>query len=62
MLLFFVKARPYWAKDLIFLITDMDYIGTQAFVNSYFDIKSSCTYFTTYKNGFPIKSENRLKF
>jgi hypothetical protein len=36
------KARPYWAKDLIFLISDMEYIGTQAWVNSYFDIKSSC--------------------
>ena len=41
---FCFKARPYWAKDLIFLITDVGYAGTQAFINSYFDLKSPCNY------------------
>ena len=31
-----------WTKDLIFLISDQDYSGAHAWINSYLDIKSEC--------------------
>ena len=34
-------ARSYWAKDLIFVISDVGYFGIQAWLNSYFDIESN---------------------
>ncbi|CAF0726519.1 unnamed protein product [Brachionus calyciflorus] len=34
------KNRPYWAKDLIFVVTDMGQIGMQAWINSYFETES----------------------
>ena len=36
------KAKPYWAKDLVFIVSDMGQIGIQAWINSYYDIKAEC--------------------
>ena len=40
----YILARPYWAKDLVFVVSDMGHIGIQAWINSYYDIKSECNY------------------
>lgn len=42
--LFQIIARPYWAKDLVFVVSDMGHIGIQAWINSYYDINSECNF------------------
>ena len=34
------KNQPYWAKDMIFVVTELSNYGMQAWVNSYYDIQS----------------------
>lgn len=36
-----IRDQPYWAKDIVLLFSDMGYIGSQAWLQSYYDIKSS---------------------
>lgn len=36
----FFKQKPYWAKDIIFLATDHEQFGMQAWLNGYHDISS----------------------
>lgn len=47
---FYIKTcvhtdQPYWAKNLIFVVTDVGQIGIQAWINSYYDIESECKHF-----------------
>jgi hypothetical protein len=37
-----VKEKPYWAKDIVFIVSDLGQIGIQAWINSYYDIKTEC--------------------
>lgn len=40
MLARFFRQKPYWAKDIIFLATDHEQFGMQAWLNGYHDISS----------------------
>lgn len=33
-------GRSYWAKDLIFIVSEVGFFGVQAWLNSYFDVSS----------------------
>lgn len=37
---FFVSAKTYWAKDLIFLVTSHGHIGMQAWIDQYLGVDS----------------------
>ncbi len=45
-----VKEKPYWAKDIVFIVSDMGQIGIQAWINSYYDIKTECNELLVYFN------------
>ena len=36
----YFSSRNYWAKDIIFLVSDQDLVGTQAWLNAYHDVRS----------------------
>lgn len=37
----YFASKNYWAKDIIFLISDQDLVGTQAWLNAYHDVRTS---------------------
>ena len=38
--LHFVSAKPYLAKDIIFLMTEFDEVGVQAWLDGYHQVSS----------------------
>lgn len=39
-----LSGQTYWSKDIIFLVSDHEQIGLQAWLDGYHDINSECTY------------------
>lgn len=39
----FFRRQKYWAKDIIFLVTDHEQLGVQAWLEAYHDIPASGT-------------------
>ncbi|RNA00772.1 glycosylphosphatidylinositol anchor attachment 1 isoform X1 [Brachionus plicatilis] len=57
------KNRPYWAKDLIFVATDMEHVGIQAWINSYFETHSDSIMAESLKTrGGSIQAALNLEF
>lgn len=42
--IFLLSGQTYWSKDIIFLVSDHEQIGLQAWLDGYHDINSECTY------------------
>ena len=39
-----IPGKSYWSKDIIFLVTDKDQLGMQAWLDAYHGISNSCKY------------------
>ena len=37
-----IPGKSYWSKDIIFLVTDKDQLGMQAWLDAYHGISNSC--------------------
>ena len=39
---FVFAGKSYWSKDIIFLVTDKDQLGMQAWLDSYHGLPNAC--------------------
>ena len=44
LLSYHIPGKSYWSKDIIFLVTDKDQLGMQAWLDAYHGISNSCKY------------------
>ena len=44
LLSYHIPGKSYWSKDIIFLVTDKDHLGMQAWLDAYHGISNSCKY------------------